>query len=281
MLIAEILNAKSLKDIVDVTDYKVDCQRLVKQIHPDICKDPRAHDAFVKFQLLKRAYEEGFKYLDDIGEVCIKEEIITLKGNNDLIRNSAIMGNLILTHANANFRKYLPVEFSNRDNTIKTDGIYYSLIDSTLPEEHVRWILNRLLEFCAYMENNKMVHGGLSLESVLVNPITHGINVITFYHTQLLSAKVKTISAKYKRFYPDKVFKDKKAITATDISLAKGIACTLLGDSSGRGVKLKGNYSKPLIEFLTSYHDNAYVAMVDYKEMLKANYESKFYELKL
>ena len=155
------------------------------------------------------------------------------------------------------------------------------MINTILPEEHVRWILNRLLEFCAYMEKHKLVHGGISIESCLIEPSTHGISVISFYHTTPIGGRLRTVSSKYKRFYPPTTFTSKIATTAIDISLAKGMACTLLGDSSGRGVKLKGKVSKPLMNFLLENHDDAYVAMTDYKEMLKANYESKFHILKL
>lgn len=278
-IIEEVLKAKHIKEIVDLTDFANDCKRLVKLIHPDICKDPKAHEAFTRFQELKRAFEEGFKFLDDNGEVIIKETVITLNGDLAKINYSNMFGNELLRFGTENFRHYMPLLFNGRE--VKTKTNHLTLVGVTLPEEHVRWILNRLLEFCAYMEKNGLVHGGLSLESALIEPNTHGINVITFYHTTPIGAKLKTISAKYKRFYPAKTFTDKIATTAIDISMAKGMACTLLGDPSGIGVKLKGKISKPLVNFLLSHHDNAYVAMTDYKEMLKNNYESKFYKLNL
>lgn len=278
-IIEEVLKAKHINEIIDLTDYTTDCRRLVKLIHPDVCKEPNAAEAFKKFQELKRTYEEGFKFLDDNGEVVIKDTLIRLKGDITIIQNSNRFGNELIKYGTENFRKYLPISF--KDTEITTNYNYLTLLGVTLPEEHVRWILNRLLEFCAYMERNGLVHGGLTVESALIEPNSHGLNVITFYHTTPIGAKLKTVSAKYKRFYPAKTFVDKKATTAIDIALVKGMACTLLGDSSGRGVKLKGKVSKPLMNFILSTHDNAYVAMNDYKEMLKANYESKFYQLKL
>lgn len=164
---------------------------------------------------------------------------------------------------------------------ITTDGNYYSLINKTLPEEHVRWILNRLLEFSAYMENLGYVHCGINPESLLVNPVNHGINIISFYHTIKTSSKVGTISAKYKNWYPASLFKNKVATSSIDIALSKGIACTLLGDPSGVGVKLKKVISSPLSNFLIQSHNSAYETMIEYKNLLKNNYESKFYELKL
>lgn len=278
-IIEEVLQAKHIKEIIDLTDFANDCKRLVKLIHPDICKDSKATQAFARFQELKRSYEEGFKYLDDNGEVTIKDNNITLKGDINKINYSNRFGNELLKYGTENFRHYMPLSFKDRE--IITKSNHLALLGITLPEEHVRWILNRLLEFCAYMEKNGLVHAGLSLESALIEPSTHGINVISFYHTTPIGAKLRTISSKYKRFYPPKTFTEKIADTEIDIAMAKGIACTLLGDPSGIGVKLKGKISKPLVNFLLSHHDSAYVAMTDYKEMLKNNYESKFYTLKL
>ena len=278
-IIEEILQAKHIKEIIDLTDFANDCKRLVKLIHPDICKDPKATAAFAKFQELKRKYEEGFKYLDDNGEVIIKELVITLNGDISRINYSNLFGNELIKFGTENFRHYLPLSFNGRE--VKTRSSYLTLTGITLPEEHVRWILNRLLEFCAYMEKNGLVHGGLSLESALIEPKTHGINVISFYHTTPIGAKLRTISAKYKRFYPPKTFTDKIATTSIDLAMAKGMACVLLGDPSGIGVRLKGKISKPLVNFLLTNHDNAFVAMTDYKEMLKNNYESKFHILNL
>lgn len=279
-IIDEIIHATHINQIIDMTDFEVDCRRLVKQIHPDICKDPRAHEAFVKFQELKSSYEEGFKYLDDNGQVIIKDNTITLKGDMDRIMFSSAMGNNLIKYGSKNFvNSYLPLQINGP--VIYTNGNFTVLLDITLPEEHVRWILNRLLEFASYMEKNGLVHAGLNLESCIFNPITHGLNVISFYHTRPIGSKLTTLSAKYKRFYPARTFHSKIADTAIDIALAKGIACTLLGDSSGRGIKLKGKVSEPLLNFIFTNHDSAYVAMTDYKEMLKNNYESKFYTLKL
>ena len=278
-IIEEVLQAKHIKEIIDLTDFASDCKRLVKLIHPDICKEPKAHEAFQKFQELKKSYEEGFKYLDDNGEIIIKDTIIHLNGTISKIQYSNLFGNSLLKFGTENFRNYLPLSFEDR--IVKTKSNHLALIGITLPEEHVRWILNRLLEFCAYMEKQGLVHAGLSLESVLIDPTTHGINVITFYHTNPIGTRLTTISAKYRRFYPPKIFTDKLAITAIDLAMAKSIACVLLGDNSGIGIKLKGKVSKPFLNFLLTKHDNAFVAMTDYKEILKNNYESKFHILNL
>lgn len=278
-MIDQILKAKKIKEIIDVSKFDTEYKRVVKLIHPDICKDPRASEAFAKFQQLKFFYENGFKFQDDSGTITIKEEDIFFDVDMNQYGKSLSIYSSLYSKATPNFKKYLPTSASS--NKVTSAVPLNSLIGVNLPEEHVRWILNRLLEFSAYMENLGYAHLGLNLESFLVDPVSHGINVISFYHTTLLGEKVTTISAKYKNWYPAKLFKDKKAYKGIDVVLAKSIACFLLGDPSGRGVKLKGKVSDPLVNFLLSSHDNAFEAMDTYKKMLSANYETKFYTLNL
>lgn len=279
MVIDDILKARNVKEFLDVSDFKKEYIRISKLVHPDVCSDPRANQAFTRFQELKNLFENGFSFQDDAGTVTIKEKTIEFDIDLPQSHASTLMYETIYKKANANFKKYLPMKLQY--NVIDTDDIYYSLIDVNLPEEHVRWVLNRLLEFSAYMENLGYVHLGINLNSFLVNPKNHAINVISFYHTKPVGQKVDTISAKYSHWYPAKLFTEKIAKSSYDVALAKAMACQLLGDPSGRGVKLKGKVSDPLINFLLSSHDGAFEAMDDYKKMLKANYESKFYELNL
>lgn len=278
-MINKILNAKNIKDIIDVSNFDVEYKKVIKLIHPDLCKDINSHEAFIKLQQLKELFEKGFKFQDDSGFITIKENIIYFDIDLDQQnKNKEIYFNLI-NNATSNFKNYLPL--SIEENKIITVNPMFSIIGVNFPEEHVRWLLNRLLEFSAYMENLGYVHLGLNVESFLVNPINHGINVISFYHTTLIGNKINTISAKYKNWYPDKLFLNKKAESSFDISLCKSIACSLLGDNSGRGVKLKGSVSEPLMEFLLKSHKNAFEAMDEYKKILSLNYESKFYHLNL
>jgi serine/threonine protein kinase len=278
-LINKILSAKSIKDIVNVADYKNECKEIYKQIHPDVCKEYLAKSAFIKFEELKELFDNGFKFTDDAGIVTIKENIVTFSGNNDLISKSISNYKKVYNSANDNFKKYIPNEFSNSEMDLGDN--YFSLKDVVLPEEHGRWILSRLLEFSAYLSQLGYVHSGLTIDSFLVNPVNHGIKVISFYHMKQIGSKLDTISAKYRLMYPSSVFTDKKAEQKIDTELSKRMICFLLGDSSGIGVKLKKSISEPLINFLLKTSNDSIDTFLEYKKLLKDNYESKFYDLKL
>jgi serine/threonine protein kinase len=161
------------------------------------------------------------------------------------------------------------------------DDNYYSIRDMVVPEEHARWILSRLLEFSAYMQNAGYVHVGLTIDSFLVNPKTHGVKIISFYHMKPINSKLKTVSAKYRLMYPAAVFAKKLAESKIDIELAKRTACFLLGDTSGIGVKLKKTVSSPLMQFLIQTNNDSVEGFFEYRKMLKANYEVKFYEFSI
>lgn len=278
-LILKIISAKRINNLIDINNYDSECKKILLQIHPDKCSSPKANDAFIHFMELKKLFDEGFKFEDDSGIVTIKENIITFDGNNDVISKSLSNYEKIYRGANNNFKQYLPNKFSG--NQIELDSNYFSLRDITLPEEHARWILSRLLEFAAYLSQLGYVHVGLTIDSFLVNPVNHGIKVISFYHMKPIGGKLETVSAKYRLMYPSSIFKDKKAEQKIDTELAKRTVCFILGDSSGIGVKLKKTISGPFMEFLLKTNTSSIDTFLEWKKLLSDNYEAKFYNLEL
>lgn len=278
-LLLKIIRAKSIRELIDVYNFDTEYKKILMLIHPDKCLLPNANDAFVHFVKLKKLFEEGIKFEDDAGTVIIKDNIITFSGNDDIIAKSVNNYSKIFRVANDNFKQYLPNKFS--DHEMDLGDNFFSLRDITLPEEHCRWILSRLLEFSAYLSQLGFVHGGLTIDSFLVNPKTHGIKVISYYHMKPIDGRLETVSAKYRLMYPDSIFKTKKAEQKIDTELAKRTVCFLLGDSSGIGVKLKKTVSAPFIEFLLSTNLDSIEAFLEWKKILKDNYDSKFYVLDL
>lgn len=278
-LLSKILKAKSIKDIINMSNYDFECKDIIKKIHPDVCRLPTANDAFVKFMELKNLFDNGFCFDDDSGKVIIKENIVIFDGDTDLLRKSIDNYNKIYNLAPPNFKKYLPNSFIS--NKMDLGDNYLSLKDVTLPEEHCRWILSRLLEFSGYMESIGYVHVGLNLDSFLVDPKTHGIKVISFYHVRPINSKLYSISAKYRLIYPPTIFDKKMSESKIDIELSKRTVCIILGDKSGVGVKLKKNVSTPFIEFLLKTNSNSIDAFIEWKKILSDNYESKFHHLNL
>lgn len=55
----------------------------------------------------------------------------------------------------------------------KPENVYPLYAFGNMKAEHVAWIVSRLENFCCLFEYSEIVHGGLSLESVFINPKTH------------------------------------------------------------------------------------------------------------
>jgi hypothetical protein len=150
-----------------------------------------------------------------------------------------------------------------------------------LPLHHVNWLLSRLLEFCAWLSQEGYVHGGLHPESIWLVPKTHGIIIGSFYHLKRRGTRISTVSANYQHWYPATVFKDKQAVTQTDLEMCKRTAAYLLGDKSGSGVMLRKTQPPKMVDFLLATHTDAYQCYDEFRHLLKVEFEAKFHPLKI
>jgi hypothetical protein len=124
---------------------------------------------------------------------------------------------------------------------------------------------------------------GMNPTTVFVVPETHGIIITSFYHMSQLDKKANTISARYKTWYPTKLFTEKIATPDIDLELCKKIALYLLGDRSAAGTKLKRDkdVNHEVLTFLLTKHQNEIDDYTKYREILEKNFEKKFYPLNL
>ena len=283
-MIEKVLKSRQIEDLIqDFDNYSKECKEIAKQIHPDTCKDPRANEAFIHFMKLKEQYELGIVIETDFGKAYIRSDEVNFDySDSDIGQNQILfkrIKTLMISRRQDNIKFYIPEDTITKG--FKLSERLFPIQQLTLSEEHVRWIFSRMLEFSAYCQTIGICHAGINPDSVLINPETHGIKVIGFHHATEYCSKLKTVSGKYIHWYPKSVFDTKDAIPKIDIELSKRTACYLLGDKSGLGVKLKKTVSGPFMNFLLSNHSDAVEAFFEYKDMLKANYESKFYKLEL
>ena len=284
-LIDHIIAAEKMEDILDVANFKGAYNTLVMEVHPDKCSEVGADEAIRRLNEWKEYFENGKEFKDDVS---------TIKSNGYWAEFSSIEKNLNWSAENYRlfsqlqgepdryFLKYLPKECELLKNGSYKFGFEkraVPLVGLRLPVEHVNWILNRLLEYCTYLAEIEFVHCGINPESVFIVPETHGIQVVSFYHLTRIDNKVKTVSGKYKHWYPDELFKDKRGVSAIDIECCKRLACYLLGDVSGSGAGLRKTVNEELINFLLTRHENAYECLTIYRALLKKNFEKKFHIL--
>ena len=275
ILINQILQASHHSDIFSRFKFKKQYIDYLKQLHPDICSHPQATEAVSKINLFKKELEGLNELKDDSGALDVINEYEMAwpwQANQALVNKSYENYQKLLRFndkASIHFRQYLPQLFWQGDSLrLKHPEPLVPLSGLRLPEKHVTWVLSRLLEFSAWLNQIGFCHAGLSPESVAIVPKTHGIVILSFYHLCPLSEKLSTISKKYQNWYPHTVFSEKKAAPEIDLSLSQSIAIYLLGDPSGNGVKLKKTHKPELIDFLLQMHYKPYETFDAYRKLL-------------
>lgn len=285
ILIQKILKANDFTAVIDSRDWKATYRDMVRWLHPDRCRVEGAVNALIHLYQLRETFEKGQQKQDDAGQFRVKDMEAVHRGKLDLLKLSYTNYVNLKTRnddAARHFHRYLPVSMALTDKlSVRFQHRSASLSGLELPQQHVLWILSRLLESCAWFAQIGYVHGGINPESIYVVPKTHGIIFGSFYHFTRIDGRLKTISAKYKNWYPDAVFDTKRASTVIDLELCKRTAAYLLGDTSGTGVKLLKTHNKAFINFLLDTHTDAFSCYDAYRTMLKQNFKRKFHELKL
>lgn len=289
-LIDVVLKSKKPSDIF-VDDWKKDYLRYCKLIHPDTCGHPKASDAMAIINHYKDVIENGIGYVDEAGAFRVFEKKIVYEVtdvNRKLITKSVNNYNLLKAKhdkASESFHRYLPKSMVLETNklTINLKDRSVPLTGQKLPQIHINWLFSRMFEYVLWLRQINYSHMGLNPITVFVVPETHGIIVISFYHLNVLYKKAETISAKYKMWYPTTLFTEKMATPDIDLELCKKIALYLLGDRSAAGTKLKKDkeVNQEVLTFLLTKHENHVDEFKKYREILKKNFETKFYPLNL
>lgn len=292
-IISKINKSKTFVEVFsDLSNWLAEYKKYAKQIHPDICHEAGAKDALTKLNEYKEELEKGKSHMDDAGTIVYRVNSTGITGNKLILEHSLNHFNTLLSYKekmDKDFQRYIPVSakltsIPNQANVAKLDFnlnlrcIPLSAL-GTLPQGHVNWILSRMLEYIAYINKKGFVHCGINPDSVYVEPINHGINVISYYHMTKIGSKMGTASGKYLYMYPDHVKTKKIATPDIDIELCKRTAIYLLGDKSGIGTSLRKTHSLAFLDFINKRHTDPVEAFIDYRKMLDKNFEKKFLPL--
>ena len=262
-----------------------------KLIHPDFCSLSLASDAMAKMNNYKDLLENGMPFVDESGPFRVFEkriEYVVTKDNKALLTKSynnykILMG--LHDKSSENFKRYLPesMVMENDKLIIRLKDRSVPLSGQQLPQIHVNWLFSRMFELTLWFTQIGYSHMGFNPTTVFVVPETHGIIAISFYHMIKIGKKAETISAKYKMWYPTDLFTKKIASEDVDLELCKKIALYLLGDKSACGTKLRvdKNVNQKILSFLIMKHENNKDEYTQYREIIKNNFEKKFYPLNL
>lgn len=289
-IIEKVLSSKKPSDIF-TGDWKPVYKSYSRLIHPDACKQPYADKAMATLNQYKEELENGVQYTDETGDFRVFEKKIVYQvtdKNRKLIQKSVSNYNLLkqkTDKASVGFHRYLPesMVLENDQLTINLKDRAVPLTGQQLPQVHVNWLFSRMFEISLWFRNIGYSHMGMNPTTVFAVPDTHGIIIISFYHMTPLDQRAKTISARYKMWYPTTLFMKKIATQDVDLELSKKIALYLLGDKSAAGTKLKRDKDvhQEILTFLLTKHQCEVEDYTKYREILTKNFERKFYPLNL
>jgi hypothetical protein len=285
-LIQKINEANKLEDILDVNNFDEEYKSVLRSIHPDVCVAPGATAATAKLNELRDKFRQGVKYVDDSGEFKSNGYFIKYEGDKSLLKKSFDNFTLLKSlkdKSSLNFHRYMPNSMNLSDGKIeiKLSPRAIPLVNRSLPQEHVNWILSRMLEYSAWLAQVGFVHCGINPASVFIVPETHGIQVCSFYHMTRIDRPVSTVSARYKTWYPPQLFSTKQATSNIDLELAMKTAIYLLGDKSGSGIKLRKTHHEKFMNFVIKQHYNAHKTFLEYRELLQDNFKKEFHPLNI
>lgn len=284
-LIRRIMAAQSLLALFPIGNIKKLYREAVKQLHPDICSEPEAEEALIRLNELRSKHEKGIVLTDDAGSIWTQKKEAIFRGDLGLLHTSARnyrQLKQLKSEAAQHFHLYLPQQMDVTDIlSVEFPFRALPLHSLKLPQEHVNWVLSRLLELVAWLAQEGFVHGGINPRSVFILPETHGIMISSFYHMKEVGERLTTVSAAYQNWYPKQVFTDKRASSLIDLECCKRTAAYLLGDKSGLGVKLKKTHLGEYIDFLLDRHENAYACYDEYRKLLQRHFEPRFVSLAL
>lgn len=267
-IVEAVLQARTLVELADGGEPETTYRSMIKRVHPDICRDPRAHDAFIRLTELLHQYRHGVTITDDAGELTIRGLDLIFHGDASLHKRSTNNRPKV----DSTYERYLP-----EGSRLRRRAVPFAVLPRPVEQVHVNWILSRMLELICGFDMIDYVHGGFVPCALMVTPEDHGIQLVSFYHATRRGARPPSYSGQYRNWYPPRLFTEKRAHPRTDIMLAKRTAAWLLGDDSGNGVILRKTHNVPFVEFLLETDEEPGPTFLRYREMINANFEKKFY----
>ncbi len=280
-MIGQVLQATHYNALKSPDGTALPFREMLKAVHPDKCRHPQAQEATNHLLALHRHFTNGSAFTDDSGNFLTNDHWVRYQGEPQAIAHAKLNQQAVAAGAPEHFRRYMPYTWDSQCSLLLSQRAI-PLINLTLPQDHVNWVVSRLLEFCMLLHRHTgRVHLGLTPAQVMLVPDTHGIAVAGFYHTTTINGRVSTISAAYRHWYPGQMLRDKKAVEHADLEMVKRIGAYLLGDRSGLGTSLRRTHHPEFIEFLLSSDDDSVACYEKYREMLDRNFPSQFIHLNI
>lgn len=252
--------------------YKVAQEKIEKGIYnlKDIKEIYKKSEPLFSFKIKNKTYDiyECIKEEDvsTIYEGLQNDELIALKIVNDENDNNLIDEEFKLLQELKHLglpQVISKLKINGRNSIIlkKEPGFSFEEIIKeykNIPEEHIFWILERMLSLIGYLHSNKIVHGNIKPENIIIDVENHNVKIMDYTlcikNAHELTSKYKIINDDYT---PDYVSKDSIVIPHVDIYAVAKLAIELMGGDIRRNA-MPLNVSLELRTFIRK--------MINYKE---------------
>lgn len=239
----------------------------------------------------------------EMGIMYISNKFVTWKFKNefmnDIKRGLNNLSSLSFRNEKMenDFKKYIPKLYKNIESEDYTylifskDSRFINLSDilnyynEKIDVKHVAWILSVIYNQICFFHFNKIMHGGLTIENIYIDPKMHdGIILGGWWYSLKDKEKLSILPKKAVDVAPVSMINNKKADLLLDLEMIKSIGIQLLGYKSGIQLMDDKTVPKPLAEWLRTASLGE--AIKDYSfwfnEVLPQSFgERKFVEMNL
>lgn len=223
-------------------------------------------------------------------------------GNVRLDIERKMLAKLLAAAGATTYRKYLPDliesflarEIRRRVNVFQSEPGFHTLEQvheqhPALDGRHLAWIFNRLLTVLGFCHRQGIIHGAVLPCHVMVQAASHGLRLVGWGQSVVKGRAIKTISTRYRDWYPPEVLRKQPAGPATDLFLAARCLVYLAGGDPVTNWMPEA-VPQPMRQFIASCllesarmrPDDAWALLEDFAELLQRLYGSpQFHELTL
>lgn len=178
--------------------------------------------------------EIGNLYKGTNGDCVVFLKVAAFPGDNDLINAEFKTLNSTKHHALPIVENQLIVNGCSAFTMREIEGTpLLKLMEqypNGVPAEHVMWMLERLFSVVGYLHANRIVHGNIKPEHVIINKPNHNVSLCGF---SLCITEANMPTAQYKivndTYSPPEVCKTAKVLPSADIYAVGKLAILLLG----------------------------------------------------
>jgi hypothetical protein len=210
---------------------------------------------------------------------------------------------LLAAAGDTTYRKYLPIlvesfsaakRFPKPVNVFRFEAGFYTLEQvheqhPALDGRHLAWIFKRLLTVLGFSHRQNTIHGAVLPCHVLIHGASHGLQLVGWGQSVATGQQIRTVSARYRNWYPAEVHNQQPAGPATDLFLAARCLVYLAGGDPVTNwmpeavpLPMQRFLTTCLLESARMRPDDAWALLEDFDELLLGLYGlPKFHKLTL